>query len=251
MAEPILPGRPAGPHPTPEQLYRARRGLRTSEAERWLAHAAACATCSEELLRQEAFDAPEEVSPRRLETAWERFNEKVDREERAPMAPVIPFGSGSIRVPKATPATAVPRSRHRTPWMATLAAAAVAAAVGLGVWSQWSQWSSSQAPKIGPQPPAPVLRGSASASGDRRPSGLLDAPPEEIIFPIVPNAVGGEARRVMVFDAGHTYTWTSPPSADGRVPFPPSERQRLRKGVEYYWTVVGEEGVPARSFRLR
>src|SRR4051794_6711965 len=52
MADSVLPARPPGPHPTPEQLYRARNSPRTAEAERWLAHAGACALCTEELLRQ-------------------------------------------------------------------------------------------------------------------------------------------------------------------------------------------------------
>lgn len=232
MAEPILPDRPPGPHPTPEQLYRARRGPRTSEAERWLAHAAACAVCTEELLRQEAFDAPDAVPPRHLDAAWERFGKTAgSREEDSPLAEVIPIA------PIAPPGTASRTAVRRLPWATALAAAGITAVVGLGVWT------STRAPQASHL----ALRGGAAAAGDRQPSGLLDAPPTEIVFP----ASGGDAKRVLMFDESHKYIWTSPPTTNGRVPFPAHERQRLRKGVEYFWTVVGEEGNGAPSFRLR
>lgn len=55
-----------------------------------------------------------------------------------------------------------------------------------------------------------------------------------------------------VFDAAQDYTWTSEPMAGGRIPFPETERRRLRPGVEYFWTVLdGGEGDAARSFRVR
>jgi hypothetical protein len=227
--EPVLPDRPPGPHPTPEQLYRARRGPRSAEAERWLAHAATCATCTELLLHQEAFDAPDPVSPRHLAAAWERFGDPAAQT------------SGRIANVAKTPVRGFS-------WAGALAAAAVASVLGLGVWT--ASHSSPHAPQdphsAHPSNTAASLRGSAEAAGDRQPSGILDAPPTEIVFP-VPD---GDAKRVTVFDA-HGYTWTSPPTANGRVPFPAAERQRLRKGVDYFWTVVGEEGSVARSFRLR
>jgi hypothetical protein len=217
--EPVLPDRPPGPHPTPEQLYRARRSPRSSEAERWLTHAMACATCTEELLHQEAFDAPDPVSPRHLAAAWERFGDPAARTSD--------------------------RTVRGFSWAGALAAAAVASVLGLGVWTA-SHSAPSALQDSHSANTAASLRGSAEAAGDRRPAGILDAPPTEIVFP----APDGDAKRVTVFDA-HGYTWTSPPTANGRVPFPAAERQRLRKGVDYFWTVVGEEGSVARSFRLR
>jgi hypothetical protein len=232
---PIIPRRPPGPHPTPEQLYRARRGPRTAEAERWLAHAAACAACTEELLRLEAFDAPDAVSPGRLADAWERFSHSAARPQPQPLAAVIPINPNVSTVP--TPG----RKRLRgAPWIAALAAS-VAAVAGLSVWT-------STHPSLSPPtaPPAAV-RGSSGQAGSWLPAGPLDAPPSEIVFP----AAHGEAQRVTVFDADHTYIWTSPPTLDGKVLFPAGERLRLRKGVDYYWTVIGREDMAARSFRLR
>jgi hypothetical protein len=39
----------------------------------------------------------------------------------------------------------------------------------------------------------------------------------------------------------------------GRIAFPETERQRLRPGVQYFWTVVGGAGEEpaAQSFRIR
>jgi hypothetical protein len=206
MNEPI-PARAPGPHPTAEQLYAARRGPRTAEAERHLAHAAACALCSEELLRQEAFDAPEPMREQDLEAAWARFGKPpADR-----------------------------RSRQRSPLLA-LAAALAFTVLGLGVWKA-------------SHPPAPddVTRSGGPATGTWSPEGILAAPPEEFVFP----DPGGEPRRVTVYDATQSYVWTSPPAA-GRAPFPESERRRLQPGVEYLWTVLGDEGsAPARSFQIR
>jgi hypothetical protein len=216
MADPVLPVRPPGPHPTPEQLYSARRGPRTAEAERWLAHAAACALCSEELVHQEAFDAPEPVSAGRLAAAWERFKE------------------GPSRAPRPPRRLAVPRSGL------ALAASLAVAVVGLSVWTATRP----------PQAPHAALRGGAEITdqaGAWQPAGPLDAPPAELVFP----AADGEAQRVTVFDATHTYTWTSPPATGGRIPFPAAERQRLHRGVEYFWTVLGDEGAVARKFWLR
>jgi hypothetical protein len=230
MADSVLPARPPGPHPTPEQLYRARNSPRTAEAERWLAHAGACALCTEELLRQEAFDAPEEVSPGRLAGAWERFGEPVA--PRAPLAQVIPMPS---RAQAASPrGNRAPRAGLM---LTTLAASCAIAAVGLGLWTHAQP----------PESPRTVLRGGTAQAGAWQPSGLLGAPPTDFVFP----DPQGEPRRVSVFDATHTYTWTSPSTTSGRVSFPAGERQRLQKGVEYFWTVVDDEGAVAQSFRVR
>jgi hypothetical protein len=201
-----IPARSPGPHPTPEQLYAARRGPRTAEAERHLAHAALCAVCSEELVRQEAFDDPEPVSPRALEEAWGRFGR-----------------SAPVRRPSRTgPALA-------------LAATLAACAAGLGVWM------TNRAPI-----PEDVTRGEETA-GAWQPTGALDAPPVSFVFP-GPDAT---PRRVLVFDGERSYSWTSPPAAGGRIAFPEAERQKLRPGVEYFWTVVGNGDQAARSFRIR
>lgn len=207
MSEPI-PARAPGPHPTPEQLYAARRGPRTGEAEQHLAHAAACALCSEELLRQEAFDAPEPMAARDLEAAWARFG--------APPA--------------------VRRSRRQNPVLA-LAAVLALTVLGLGLWRA-------------SRPPATddVTRNGGPVAGTWSPEGILAAPPAELVFP----DPGGPPRRVTVYDATQGYVWTSPPAVGGRVPFPEAERKRLAPGVEYFWTVLSDEGTtPARSFRIR
>lgn|GEM_PF-1939932 len=243
---PGVPSRPPGPHPTPEQLYRARRGPRTAEAERWLAHAGACATCTEELLLLEAFDEPDAVSPGRLAGAWERFGQPAARPRPplappAALAPVIPINpispsSSSTPIPP-------PRKQSRAPWIAALAASLAAVTV-LSVWTSLRPEPSQLAT------PPPAVRGGSrtvAAAGVWLPAGTLDGPPSEIVFP----AANGEEQRVTVFDADHSYTWTSPPAANGRVLFPAGERQRLRKGVDYYWTVIGQEEMEARSFRLR
>jgi hypothetical protein len=226
---------PPGSHPTPEQLYRARRGPRTSEAERWLAHAAACALCTEEILRQEAFDAPQPVAPDRLTEIWHRFN-KAPQPSRAPLpplAPVIPIRLSSIAQPPGRPA-AVSRF-GLAGW--GLAAALATGVVGLGLWHH------------APAPPqASPLRGAAELPGTWQPSGLLDAPPTEILFPASP---GGEPRHVTMCDDLQTYSWTSPPAAGGRVAFPEAERKKLRPDRSYFWTVVEEENAVAQKFRLR
>jgi len=224
MADTALPIRPPGPHPTPEQLYRARHGPRTSEVERWLAHAAVCAACSEELLRQEAFDAPQPMGSGSLAAAWERFGQAP----RAPLAPVLPIS----RIRPIVPDTSIAQPTRRPAVLRWAVAAALAAAVvGLGTWSQ------TRAP-----------RAALSAQGIWQPAGLLDTPPAEILFP---SASDGTARRVTVFDRSRSYSWTSPLTAGGRIAFPEAERQKLRPGVDYLWTVAGEQGGAPRSFRLR
>jgi hypothetical protein len=138
-----IPARSPGPHPTPDQLYAARRGPRTAEAERHLAHAALCAVCSEELARQEAFDDPEPVSPRALEEAWDRFGRS---------APAI-------------------RRPSRTGPALALAATLAAAAAGLGIWLN-------RAPV-----PEDVTRNGGETAGAWQPSGALAAPPADFVFP--------------------------------------------------------------------
>lgn len=204
MNDPI-PVRAPGPHPTPEQLYAARRGPRTVEAEQHLAHAAVCALCSEELLRQEAFDAPEPMSAHDVETAWARFGGPP----------------------------AVHRPQRRSPVLA-LAAVLALCVIGLGVW-------------LAIRPPAldDVIRGEDPIAGAWSPEGSLAKPPGEFVFP----DPGGEARRITVYDATQSYVWMSPPAMGGKVAFPEEERRKLRPGIEYFWTVVGEEGA-ARSFRV-
>ncbi len=244
MAEPnvpTIPRRPPGPHPTPEQLYRARRGPRSAEAERWLAHAAVCAVCTEELLRLEAFDEPDAVSPGRLADAWERFTHSAARPQEQPLASVIPINPNVSTVPPAPHLTRSDRTRpRRAPRIAALAASVVAVA-GL------SLWMTSSHPPVQSAALPPAVRGGSGQAGSWLPAGLLNAPPSEIVFP----AANGEAQRVTVFDADHAYTWTSPPTLDGKVLFPTRERLRLRKGVDYYWTVIGQEDMEARSFKLR
>lgn len=245
MADTVLPNRPPEPHPTPEQLYRARRGPRTAEVERWLAHAAVCAVCTEELLHQEAFDAPQPMSRDRLAAAWKRFG----RAPRAPLAPVIPIS----RVTPITPIAPIPSrpailsrlgsrygSRFGRPGGLALAAALVAAVVGLGLWSR-AAWA--------PHPALSSLGG--AAAGAWQPAGRLDAPPTEILFPPPSD---GKPRRVTVFDISRSYSWTSLPAAGGRVAFPEAERQKLKPGVSYFWTVIDEKNgknASPRSFRLR
>ncbi|HSF44259.1 MAG TPA: hypothetical protein VLT87_31010 [Thermoanaerobaculia bacterium] len=199
-----------GPHPTPEQLYRAHRGPRSADNERWLAHAAVCATCSEELAHLEAFDAPEPVSEAKLEEAWARFGKAPEARRPAPL--------------------------RRTPALA-LAAALAAAVLALFLWKGMPEETER----------AGAVRGGSEAVGDWQPAGVVAAPPSELVFP----APSGEPRRVRVFDAAGTYSWTSEPATGGRVPFPEAERQRLRPGVEYFWTVLGEDGGAARSFRIQ
>jgi hypothetical protein len=221
MADTALPIRPPGPHPAPEQLYRARHGPRTSEAERWLAHAAVCAACSEELLRQEAFDAPQPMGSGSLAAAWKRFGQAPP----APLAPVLPIS----RIRPISPATPITQPTRRPAALRWAIAATLAAAVGLGAWSH------TRAP-----------RAALSATG--QPAGLLDAPPTEILFPSPPDA---PPHSVTVFDISRSYSWTSPPTAGGRIAFPEAERLKLQPGVVYFWTVAGEQGVSPRSFRLR
>jgi len=200
MTDPI-PQRPPGPHPTSEELYRARRSPEGAGAARVLRHAAGCAVCSLELARQEAFDQPEPLPAGALDAAWERFGQ----------------GEPMIRpMTRRTP-------KHRTPLLA-LAATLTLCALGLGIWVA--------------QRPHDVERGGEEVTAGWEPSGALNAPPAELVF----SAPGGKPRRVKVFDAAQSYVWTSPPAPGGRVAFPEAERRRLRPGVEYFWTVLDDDG---------
>ena len=207
MTDPVPP-RPAGPHPTAEQLYRARRGPRDAEAERVLLHAAGCALCSVEMARQDAYDAPAAVPAAALEAAWERFGREPQIRRPAGRTAVL-----------------------------SLAAALAVCVLGLGVWVAERRSET-----------ADVERGAPAAAADWEPSGTLDAPPAAFTFP----DPGGEPRRIRVFDATQSYTWTSEPATGGRIAFPETERRRLRPGVEYFWTLLDDhEGGAARSFRIQ
>ncbi len=222
-----IPLRPSGPHPTPAEIYDARTNPDGPGAERVLRHAAGCARCSEEMARQEAFDQPEPLPAAALDKAWERFG----RGEPNPQ---------SMRSTQSTQST---RSTRQPAWQQpafALAAAFVLCLLGLGHWVVER-----------PRPAADVERGSAETTTGMAPSGVLSAPPAAFTFP----APGDDGPwRVKVFDATQTYVWTSEPVFGGRVVFPETERQRLKPGVEYFWTVVvggaGEEGA-AQSFRIR
>ena len=66
----LIPLRASGPHPTPDEIYRARHTPGDPNSERLLRHAAGCAECSAEMARQEAFDQPEPLSAAALDAAW-------------------------------------------------------------------------------------------------------------------------------------------------------------------------------------
>jgi hypothetical protein len=216
MTEPI-PLRASGPHPTPDELYLARKAPGDPASQPVLRHAAGCALCSAELARQEAFDQPEPLPAAALDAAWQRFS----RGEPA-AAPVL-----RRRPARWTPALA-------------LAATLTACVLGLGIWTMQRGHQESDALRGG--------GGEAAVTAGWSPSGLLKAPPAAFIF----SAPGNEPRRVKVFDAAQSYEWTSEPTFTGRVAFPPQEQRRLKPGVEYLWTVVGGtgEGAPAQSFRI-
>jgi len=199
----LIPQRPPGPHPTPEEIYRARQTPGDASSARVLRHAAGCAACSLEMARQEAFDQPEPLPASALDAAWERFGQD-DRSEPA------------IRRP----------SGHRRPFLA-LAATLTLCLLGLGIWVA-----------VRPVHHDAIERGSEETTKGWKPSGKLSAPPTELVF----SDPGGKPRRVKVFDAAQRYVWTSPSAPGGRVAFPEVERRRLQRGVEYYWTVLDDDG---------
>jgi hypothetical protein len=156
------------------------------------------------MARQEAFDQPEPLPAGALDAAWERF------------------GQGE---PTTRDMTRRPPER-RTPFLA-LAATLTLCLLGLGFWI------AERVPRHDE-----VERGGQEVTAGWEPSGALSAPPAELVF----SDPGGKPRRVKVFDAAQSYVWTSPPAPGGRVAFPEAERRRLRPGVEYYWTVLDDDG---------
>ncbi|HEX4959695.1 MAG TPA: hypothetical protein VF173_02565 [Thermoanaerobaculia bacterium] len=208
MTEPI-PLRPVGPHPSPEEIYRVRKAKGAEGSEPVLLHVAGCALCSAEMARQEAFDHPEPMPSAALEAAWQRFNR----------------GETEIRRPS-----------RRTPLLA-LAATLAFCIVGSGIWMM--EHKEQEAGPGSPEQGVDAYRGSVEATEGWVPSGPLAAPPAEFIFTTPDD---GQPRQVKVFDAAQTYVWTSPPTRRRQVAFPETERQRLRPGAEYFWTVLGGEG---------
>ncbi len=226
-----IPPRASGPHPTPDEIYRARQAPDDPASQPLLRHAAGCALCSSEMARQEAFDQPEPLAAADLDEAWQRFRRG---EQPTPATPLVP-GREARRNPRQD-------GRRPARWTPALALAATLTfcVLGLGSWLL-------QRP---PQGAVEVERG-----GGREPavfaestSVLLKEPPALFTFA----APGDEPRRVKVFDAAQTYQWTSAPTLTGKVALPPAEQARLKPGVEYFWTVVGGTGeeTAARSFRI-
>lgn len=205
--------RPPSPHPSPEELYRARTA--DDEGARLVKeHAALCAECTEELAHLESFDSPE-VPTREAEAAWPRFGEPSERSVRR---------AGGLLLWR-------PRARQAL----LAAAAAIALLAAASIWL-----ARRPAADLGP------LRSGPESVRLVSPQGVLSEAPREFVF----SGVQGPAR-VMVFDAARDYSWTSEPVESGRVAFPEEERRRLQTGVEYSWTVLGEGiEVPVRTFRL-
>ena len=204
---------PPSPHPSSEELYRARtaddQGARLTKL-----HAALCAECIEELAHLERFDRPD-VPRREAEAAWPRFGGPSERSGQR---------AGGLALFR-------PRARR-----ALLAAAAVIALLAAA-----SVWLARRpAADLGP------LRGPSDSVRLVSPEGVLPEAPRKFVF----SGVQGPAR-VIVFDAARDYSWTSDPVESGRVDFPEEESRRLQPGVEYSWTVLAE-GIeaPVRSFRL-
>jgi hypothetical protein len=200
----LIPQRPPGPHPTPDEIYRARCSPEDAASARILRHAAGCALCSLEMARQEAFDQPEPLPVGALDAAWERFGQEDQTE---------PAARRSVRRP-----------------LSFLALAATLTLCLLGLSLLTVRYSSLQKES--------VVRGGEETTAGWKPAGKLSAPPAELVF----SDPGGKPRRVKVFDATQSYVWTSPPAPGGRVAFPEEERRHLRPGVEYFWTVLDDDG---------
>jgi hypothetical protein len=210
MTDPIPP-RPSGPHPTPEQLYAARRGAHDAEAEQTLLHAAGCAQCSVEMARQEAFDGPEALPAAALEAAWERFGREPE-------------------------ARASHHSLRRVPVLA-LAATLTACVLGLGLWVTRS----------GPEP-ADVERGAPVPVADWQPSGILDSPPAEITFA---NPQGEPRRvRVFDAAQDYTWTSEPTTDGRVPFPEAERRRLRPGVEY-FWTVLDGGDGEAARSFRIR
>ena len=220
MTEPILQ-RPPGPHPSVEELRRAYLDPEAPDAERILDHAALCAACSEELLHLEAFDQPEALPAERIEAAWRKFGPP-----------------GASAAPVAAPSRGGALSR-RPLW--ALAAAIAVGLLAVGLWPI-AKKATTVPP---PEHPVDTTRGPVEAAGLWLPTGALAEAPREFRFP----AEAGP-QNVMVFDSG-AYRWTSEPITGGRIPYPETERAKLKPGVEYFWTVLGERETAARSFTIR
>jgi hypothetical protein len=274
--DPLLPA-PAGPHPAPDEIYRARTDPAWNRSAAILTHAAACAACTEEMLRQEAFDEPEALDEAETEAAWERFF--LEGEEEAVPSPIP--GPGPVAMPAPAPherqedrfRTAGPirrigpDRRHPFRTLTLLAAAFAVCFVGLSLWRLQVSGVATPAPVSGPTPaanpptPTPTLPpgtapdtepdttrgGPAGSVAVWSPSGELSEAPHEFLFP--QEAAG--PRRVTVYDAARSYFWTSPPSSSGSIPFPESERRKLTPGVDYFWTLLGDEATPSEGAALR
>jgi hypothetical protein len=177
------------------------------------------------------------VAASAVDAAWERF------------------ARGAAGRHREVPAERLPRRRP-----AALLLAATVAAAALGVTLLRLEMAPQGKSAFGgpgkPTPVAPVQdplqeqqRGSAEAEEHWEPEGDLRQAPAEFRFPVA----GDEAVRVTLFDE-HGYRWTSPPATGGRLALPPEERQKLRPGVDYYWTLRGGGsavgGEAARHFRI-
>lgn len=213
---------PEGPHPQPEEIWRARREPGSEGAAQILDHVALCARCSEELYLQEAFEGGQAVPPAKLEREWARFTKKTSLPEPLRFAP-------------------------RRSWVRpALALAATAAFCFLGVSLLWKEGGPAG---DGPPPAAgeEVVRGAGELKLIRTPAGELTEAPRAFHFPGITAPV-----RVTVFDAEGTYRWTSEPTTTGEAPFPEVERAKLKPGTDYYWTLVdAPTSEAAVSFRVR
>jgi hypothetical protein len=120
-----------------------------------------------------------------------------------------------------------------SPWMLA-AAAVVVAAVAVVPFLQRSKASDTE-------------RGAKQSTVLISPRGTLSAPPAEFIF----QATGSGPVRVTVFDSARNFAWTSAPTSAGRVTLPESQRQILKFGRQYSWTLLEDEGTaPIASFTL-
>ena len=209
---------PPGPHPDVDSIRRARRAPEAEGSFDVLAHVALCATCSQEVLLQEAFDAGQALPPAKLEREWARFTNRGE-------------ASNVLRFP-------TPRRWVRP----ALALAATAAFAFLGVSLMWRDSGSVVVPGDGEE----VVRGGVEEL-IRMPEGELTEPPHEFVFADITAPV-----KVTVFDPLGTYRWTSEPTTTGKVTFPETERAKLLPGTDYYWTLIDAPSSEAAVvFRVR
>ena len=97
-------------------------------------------------------------------------------------------------------------------------------------------------------PPRPdVERGGASREAALvAPNGDVRSAPEEFVFRIPE----GRSARVTLFDEDRSFRWTSDP-ASGKVALPPEQRNALRPGRVYFWTLTDAgESAPIARFRI-